>query len=66
MWDCLVKFSTWAEGNSGQIQIVIAVIALFFAFLGYRKVIKQIDFPLMKDWSFYSFIKNIIKFYSIF
>lgn len=43
MWDCLVKFSTWAEGNSGQIQIVIAVIALFFAFLGYRKVIKQIE-----------------------
>ena len=24
----------------------------------YVKVIKQIDFPLMKDWSFYSFIKN--------
>lgn len=43
MWDCLVKLSTWAEGNSGQIQIFIAFVALFFAFLGYRKVIKQIE-----------------------
>lgn len=24
MWDHLVRFSTWAENNSGQIQILIA------------------------------------------
>lgn len=49
MWDCLVKFSTWAEGNSGQIQIVIAVVALGFAFLGYRKVIKQIELTIAQN-----------------
>ena len=40
---CLSSAWTWLGSNSGQIQIVIAVIALFFAFLGYRKVIKQIE-----------------------
>ncbi|GEM_PF-3308472 len=35
MWDCLVKLSTWAEGNSGQIQIVIALVAIWY-------VLKQI------------------------
>lgn len=43
MWNNLVIFSTWAEGNSGQIQIVIAVVALIFAFQGYRKVLEQIQ-----------------------
>lgn len=43
MWDFLVSFSTWAEGNSGQIQIVIAVVALFFAFQGYKRVLEQIE-----------------------
>ncbi|WP_171499793.1 hypothetical protein [Acinetobacter nosocomialis] len=43
MWDCFVKISTWAENNSGQIQIVIAVVALWLAILGYKKVIKQIQ-----------------------
>lgn len=44
MWDCLVKLSTWVEGNSGQIQIVIGFVALIFAYKAYRKVIEQIDF----------------------
>lgn len=43
MWDLLVEFSTWAERNSGQIQIVIAVVALFFAYQGYKKVLEQIE-----------------------
>lgn len=43
MWDCLVKLSTWAEGNSGQIQIVIGLIALGLAILGYKKVLEQIE-----------------------
>ncbi|HCV3290916.1 TPA: hypothetical protein OV720_003275, partial [Acinetobacter baumannii] len=43
MWNYLVSFSTWAENNSGQIQIVIAVVALWLAILGYKKVIKQIQ-----------------------
>lgn len=42
MWEYLVAFSTWAENNSGQIQILIAFVALFFAFQGYRKVLEQI------------------------
>ncbi|MNR85209.1 hypothetical protein D3C71_1566790 [compost metagenome] len=40
---CIGSAWAWLGSNSGQIQIVIAVIALFFAFLGYRKVIKQIE-----------------------
>lgn len=42
MWDCLVKFSTWAEGNSGQIQIVIAFVALGLAIFGFKQIIEQI------------------------
>lgn len=42
MWDCLVAFSTWAENNSGQIQIVIAVAALIYAWKAYHKVLDQI------------------------
>lgn len=42
MWECLVGLSTWAENNSGQIQIFVGVIALSFAALGYFKVLKQI------------------------
>ena len=45
----IVKLSTWAEGNSGQIQIVIAVVALFFAFLGYKKVLEQIEISNKQD-----------------
>lgn len=43
MWDCLVALSTWAENNSGQMQIGIAIIALIYAFKAYRKVIHQIE-----------------------
>lgn len=43
MWDCIVNFSTWAEGNSGQIQIVIAVVALIYAWKAYHKVLEQIE-----------------------
>ena len=42
MWDCLVKLSTWAEGNSGQIQIVVAVAALFFAYKAYLGLMIQL------------------------
>lgn len=35
MWDCLVNFSTYVERNSGQIQIVIGVVAIWY-------VLKQI------------------------
>ncbi len=37
MWDHLVRFSTWAENNSGQIQILIAVFAVWLAYAGYKK-----------------------------
>lgn len=40
MWDFLVSFSTWAADNSGQIQIVIALVAIGLAFAGYKKVLQ--------------------------
>ncbi|MCO8073145.1 hypothetical protein NI470_05370 [Acinetobacter lwoffii] len=43
MWECLVTLSTWAESNSGQIQIMIGVIALGFAYKAYKKVLEQIE-----------------------
>ncbi|MDO7240312.1 hypothetical protein Q5M79_06345 [Acinetobacter baumannii] len=43
MWNYLVVFSSWAENNSGQIQILIAVFALWLAYAGYKKVLKQIS-----------------------
>lgn len=49
MWDCLVKFSTWAEGNSGQIQIVIALVAFWLAYKGYEKVLEQIQISREQD-----------------
>lgn len=66
MWNYLTCFSTWAEGNSGQIQIVIALVALFFAFQGYRKVLKQIEISNMQDMEaeknrFYELKLNLIK-----
>lgn len=42
MWDCLVALSAWAEDNSGQIQIIIALGAIWLAFEGYKKVLEQI------------------------
>ncbi|MBM7139894.1 hypothetical protein [Acinetobacter sp. 105-3] len=49
MWDCLVKFSTWAEQNSGQIQIIIGLVAFWYAYKGYKKVLEQIQ--MAKDQS---------------
>ncbi|MBI1450397.1 hypothetical protein IL972_00395 [Acinetobacter sp. FL51] len=43
MWDCMVAFSTWVENNSGQIQILIAGGAIYLAWLGYKKVLEQIE-----------------------
>lgn len=43
MWDCLVSFSTWAEGNSGQIQIVIALLALWLAAKAYKGLLIQLN-----------------------
>lgn len=42
MWNSLVDLSTWAESNSGQIQIFIGVLAFWLAYKGYRKVLEQI------------------------
>lgn len=42
MWECLVTLSTWAENNSGQIQIIIAVAALFFAYKAYLGLMIQL------------------------
>lgn len=42
MWDYLVCLSTWAENNSGQIQCLIATVALYFAFQGYRGLLSQL------------------------
>lgn len=46
MFEYFVNFSTWAEGNSGQIQIVIAVVALILAIFGYKQLIQQRSFEL--------------------
>lgn len=43
MWDILFTISTWAENNSGQIQIIIAIVAIYMAFIGYQKVLEQIS-----------------------
>lgn len=66
MWDCLVNFSTWAEGNSGQIQIVIAGGAIYLAWLGYKKVLEQIGISNKQDKEaeknrFYELKLNLIK-----
>lgn len=42
MLNYLVSFSTWAESNSGQIQILIGILALSLAIFGYRQIIEQI------------------------
>lgn len=44
MWNYLACFSTWVENNSGQIQIVIGVVALSLAFLAYRGLLHQLQF----------------------
>jgi hypothetical protein len=44
MWECLVALSTWAENNSGQIQIIIGVVALILAVLAYRGLLHQLQF----------------------
>lgn len=43
MWNFLVNFSRWVENNSGQIQIIIAMGAIWLAFAGYKKVLEQIN-----------------------
>ena len=42
MLNYLVSFSTWAESNSGQIQILIGILALSLAIFGYTQIIEQI------------------------
>lgn len=39
----LIIFSTWVENNSGQIQILIALVAIGLAIMAYKKVLEQID-----------------------
>ncbi|EPF6052208.1 hypothetical protein L5R14_003314 [Acinetobacter baumannii] len=43
MCENFVNLSTWIERNSGQLQIIIGLLAVFVAFIAYRKVIHQID-----------------------
>ncbi|MEB3790142.1 hypothetical protein [Acinetobacter sp. IK40] len=37
------SFWDWMGTNSGQIQIIIALVAFWLAYLGYKKVLKQIN-----------------------
>lgn len=41
--ECLLIFSNWVESNSGQIQILIGLVALFLAVLAYFKILEQIQ-----------------------
>ena len=43
MWECVVNAWAWLESNSGQIQIIIALFALYLAFKGYKKILRQIE-----------------------
>lgn len=43
IWDLIVNFSTWVEDNSGQIQILIGLVALAYAYRAYWKVLHQIE-----------------------
>lgn len=51
MWDSLVEFSTWAEDNSGQIQIIIALGAILLAWMAYQKVVKQIELTVEQNFN---------------
>lgn len=42
MWECIVNAWAWLGSNSGQIQIIIALGAIWLAFQGYKKVLEQI------------------------
>lgn len=43
VWDFICLVWAWFGTNSGQIQIIIAVAALIYAWKAYRKVLHQID-----------------------
>ena len=49
MLNYLVSFSTWAESNSGQIQILIGILALSLAIFGYTQIIEQIKLQKQED-----------------
>lgn len=42
MWECLSKIWAWFGSNAGQVQILIAVVALVYARRAYLKVVEQI------------------------
>lgn len=42
MWEFIIKVWECLDSNSGQIQIIIAVAALIYAWKAYRKLLKQI------------------------
>lgn len=42
MWECLSKIWDWFGSNAGQVQILIAVVALVYARRAYLKVVEQI------------------------
>lgn len=47
--DWLASSSIWLENNSGQIQIVIGLMALLLAIIGYKAVLKQIKLSNKQD-----------------
>ncbi|MCL8264244.1 hypothetical protein [Acinetobacter baumannii] len=66
MWNYLTCFSTWAENNSGQIQIVIGFLAFFLAYKGYKKLLEQIEISNKQEKEgektrFYELKLNLIK-----
>lgn len=66
MWDFLVEFSTWAERNSGQIQIVIGGVAFWLAYKGYTRLLEQIEISNKQEKEaeekrFYELKLNLIK-----
>lgn len=66
MWEYLVVFSTWAESNSGQIQIIIGLLAFWLAYKGYVKLLEQIEISNKQEKDadqtrFYDLKLNLIK-----
>jgi hypothetical protein len=66
MWECISKIWDWFGSNAGQIQIVIAVVALILASLGYKKVLTQIEISNKQELEaeknrFYELKLNLIK-----
>ncbi len=42
MWECIINAWAWLGSNSGQVQTLIAILALVLAYVVYKKVLEQI------------------------